>query len=220
MSEPIRTIVVGIAEVEEQDPQFAPAVELAERVGATLHLVHAFPVFNANLLHLDAFEVSPAEEVERRLDAARGRFEATASRVYSGDHLVFHLIPGSASEAILDVADREGADLVIVGATRRGIVASTTLGTTAQRVLRASRVPVLVTRRPTSDHPRRVLLTTDLTKLSGGVHERGIDLLTTLWGAQGVHVRSLLSLAMTSCSLRPFSRWRCGSGRRSGSRSS
>src|SRR5690606_39535490 len=64
----------------------------------------------------------------------------------------------------LDVAEEVGADLIVVGATRRGTLARTILGTTAQRVVRAARVPVLVNRRPGHSPMRRVLLTTDLSE--------------------------------------------------------
>jgi nucleotide-binding universal stress UspA family protein len=101
------------------------------------------------------------------------------------------VVPGSAADVILDVALQVGAGLVFVGATRRGKLARTILGTTAQRVLRASPLPVLVHRRPQHGRPRRVLLTTDLSQLSTAVHERGLALVQRLWGSQQLNVRSL-----------------------------
>lgn len=190
MSERIRNIVVGIAETEDQDPHFAFTVQLAESLDATLHLVHAFPVLDPNLLQLGAVEAD-IDGFQGLLSDVQDRLRANTHEVFGSDRIVCHAIPGSPSDSILDVADTEGADLIVVGATRRGAVASAILGTTAQRVLRGSPVPVLVKRLASDDGPRRVLLTTDLSAVSGGVHERGLALVRTLWGHANQAVRSL-----------------------------
>lgn len=64
-------------------------------------------------------------------------------------------------------------------------------GTTAQRVLRASRVPVLAHRRSETSRPRRILFTTNLSELSARVHERGLALVSALWGDRDLEMRSL-----------------------------
>jgi nucleotide-binding universal stress UspA family protein len=187
MHERVRSVVVGIAEIADGDPNLAPAAELADALGATLHLVHAFPAPDPVLSAL----ASDSSDLERRRSEIRSRLETQAGELGAGSSIVSHAVPGSAADAILDVAQQEGAGLVVVGATQQGALASAVVGTTAQRVLRASPVPVLVNRRPGHGPPRRVLLTTDLSKLSAAVHERGLALLTTLWGSRAMEVRSL-----------------------------
>lgn len=194
MSERVHTIVAGIAEVLEVDPHLASALELAEALGATLHLVHAFPVPDAAVSLPDDTDAARAEaaaglaELRRELGV---QLEARVRDVASRARTVYHAVPGSASAAILEVADGTGADLLLVGATRRPGLAHAVLGTTAQRVLRAAGVPVLVNRRPGLGRPRRVLLTTDLSKLSERVHARGLALLAALWPGDAPELRAL-----------------------------
>lgn len=183
MDGPIRTIVVGVGELEDVDPHLAPIAALAARLGAVLHIVHAFSP-PAPFLNL--------EGRGRQWDERGAQLEARVGPLSGNATIVAHPVVASPAEGILDVAEREEADLVAVGASRRGAVAGMIIGTTAQRVLRASRVPVLVKRVPEGDHPRRILLTTDLSELSVSVHEHGLRLVGTLWDSRDADVRSLL----------------------------
>jgi nucleotide-binding universal stress UspA family protein len=136
-------------------------------------------------------EVSDTDGLERLRSEMQSRLEARAGEAVGKRRIVCHAVPGSAADVILDVALQVGAGLILVGATRRGKLAGAILGTTAQRVLRASPLPVLVNRRPPQGRPRRVLLTTDLSELSAAVYERALALVTMLWGSQDLEVRSL-----------------------------
>lgn len=184
MHERIRRIVVGIAEPEDGDPQLDPALQLAERVGAVVHLVHAFPCPDPILAPDLEGSPAPREEAQARLEPR--------ARESPAREIVCHAVPGSPAEAIVGITEKAGGDLIIVGASRRSGLASAILGTTAQRVVRASPVPVLVNRRPGSGAPRRILLTTDLSELSARVHEAGIAIVSTLWDVGNAEVRSLL----------------------------
>lgn len=186
----IRSMVLGVAHVRDADPQLAPVIGLAERLGSELHVVHAF-AFVAAPGRLDSAEAGVPQGSQARGQELVAALEAQIASVATRGSFVCHVVPASPAEAILDVADREGADLVVVGASRRGPVASTLLGTTPQRVLRASRVPVLVIRGPGHDAPRRILLTTDLSGLGHAVHQRGLQLVDLLWGSGQREVRLL-----------------------------
>src|SRR5690606_25037879 len=88
------------------------------------------------------------------------------------------------------------ADLILVGATRHGRIGRLLLGTTAQRVLRGAPLPVMVVRYPLSERPARVLITSDLSELSGGVHELGLDVLESITpGGPAAELRSLVVVA-------------------------
>lgn len=185
------TIVAGIAEIWEKDPHLAPAVWLAAEIGATLHAVHAFSVpdpITAPLAGIDLSTRKPAGTLQQDLLAA---LKAQITGIADNDSAIAHVVPASPAQAIIDVAEREAADLIIVGASRRGAVAGALLGTTPQRVLRASPAPVLVWRRADSEGPRRILLTTDLSDHSSAVHETGLDMIEALWDQQDVEIRSL-----------------------------
>jgi len=185
---PIRVIVAGVADAR-CDATLAAAAAMAEHTGADLHVVHTFPL-------PAVFSMSPGMEFIDRPDvdayttAAREAFESAVRGQYPMHRLHVHAVAGAADHAILDLADRLQADLVVVGATRRGRISRALLGTTAQRVLRGSHAPVFVVR---SAEPRamRVLLTTDLSSTAVTVHELGLDVVEALYG-DNPEVRTLL----------------------------
>jgi nucleotide-binding universal stress UspA family protein len=193
MEEPIRQIVVGVGEIED-DPHLAPAIRLAEAAGATLHAVYAFHLPDPLLYSYPSVNVFDPSVIRGIEDDARSRLEAEVRKVSDSDRIHCRVVSGSAELAVLKVAQEVDADLVIVGATRRGTLARTILGTTAQRVVRASQVPVLVRRRADRGSMRRVLLTTDLSDLSEAVCRRALDLLTSLGAAGELQPRTLLVL--------------------------
>jgi nucleotide-binding universal stress UspA family protein len=192
MHYPIRSIVAGIGDLDGPDPVLGPAIDLARRTGATLHLVHAFELPDLSWDIYARIGYPDRISLERHRDEMRGRLEALVARSTLDESVRCHAIAGPAAPAVREIAKREQADLIIVGATRHGSVSRVLLGTTAQRVLRGAPVPVLVLRQPLPVQLRRVLLTTDLSPFSGGVHELGLDVLEALSGEDQVEIRSLL----------------------------
>ncbi|HYH78717.1 MAG TPA: universal stress protein [Longimicrobium sp.] len=132
MSTPTRHIVAGIATLDRDDPALVPSIRLAERTGAELHLVHAFA----------PGEVRPEFE-ERRGGKLRDRLEAEVRALSQRDRITCRAVCGRPGDVLPALAAELGADLLVLGHTRRGGAAAAVLGTTAQRVLRASTVPVL-----------------------------------------------------------------------------
>lgn len=189
MSDSIRRIVAGVADLEE-DPHLRPILGLAERIGAVLHLVHAIHV--ADPAFPPPVSSSATERFERMEREVHARLQAAIPGDADPERVVCHVVAGSPSGAILDTAQREHADLVVVGAAHRARLTDLILGTTAQRVIRASPLPVLVNRRPGHGPPRRILLTTDLSTLSAEVQRHGLRLIRALWGEGESAVRSLL----------------------------
>jgi nucleotide-binding universal stress UspA family protein len=205
MDRPIRAIVVGIAEIQDEDPQLAPAVDLAEALGATLHVVYAFRLPDPILYPAAGVSVFSPEAIEEIREEVQSRLEAQVRQVSANARIHCRAASVPADRAILDVAEEVKADLIIVGATRRGTLARTILGTTAQRVVRGARIPVLVNRRPGHGSPRRVLLTTDLSELSARVYERALELVKDL-GAAEADVRALLVIGYDFAPPPPLSR--------------
>lgn len=189
MSHPIRTIVAGVSQPAADDPTLAAAAELARRTGARLHVVLAFTVPAA--FGPPEYGYTCAQWLPQHTENLRTRLETASRQVPGAESAVCHAIAGPAGPAILDVAESVHADLVVVGAARPGRLLAPFLGTTAQRVLRGTAVPVLVVRRRLQGPLRRVLLTTDLSELSAAVHEQGLDTVAALFG-DPLTVRSLL----------------------------
>jgi nucleotide-binding universal stress UspA family protein len=187
----IRTILAGVSVPAADDDTLVAAAELARWTGATLHLVHSLvpPVM---LGSGESLYATPGW-LEDFLAGQRAALERAAASI-PGVTTVCHTVVGASARAILDTAAEVDADLVVVGAARRGRLARAFLGTTAQRVLRGASIPVLALRAPLRRPLERVLLTTDLSKLSAAVHEAGLDTLSALFGASGA-ARSLLVLS-------------------------
>src|SRR5690606_37415342 len=99
-----------------------------------------YPYANAGV-----FDPHAIRQIE---DSSRSLLEEQVRRVSASERTLCHVVSVPADGAVLDVAQEVGAELIVVGATRRGTLARTILGTTAQRVVRAAPVPVLVNRRP------------------------------------------------------------------------
>lgn len=192
MPKQIRNIVLGVAEIAAPDPHLAAAVELAGALGARLHVVHAYPLPGPMLHPVPPPAGFTLEAVQQLHGLTQSRLEASMRKASGGSPHRCRALPGPADLAILDIGEEVGADLVIVGATRHGALARSLLGTTAQRVLRASTIPVLVSRDRDFRPTRRILLTTDLSELSANVHERGIGLLSVLRQERDLELRSLM----------------------------
>jgi nucleotide-binding universal stress UspA family protein len=112
------------------------AADLAQELGAEV------AVISLDGLELEALSTLPRDEL--RKDAARAA-EAVAERIRS------HAVPvhaearsGPVVRGVLVFAEEQEADLIVVGATSRGLVARRMLGTVTTRLIERSRRPVLV----------------------------------------------------------------------------
>jgi nucleotide-binding universal stress UspA family protein len=171
----IRNIVIGIEDTQNADPHLAPAIELAKELGATLHVVHAYDLPDPSLYPYLELSVFSAEAIQQMHERAQRDLEKQVQQITNSTRVVCRPRPGPAALVILNVADEVEADLIIVGTTNRGKIERAILGTTAQRVLRSARRPVLVSRRP-GHSIRRVLLATDLSALSVKTNEIGAEM--------------------------------------------
>ena len=112
-----KAIVVGTDGSETATEAVRQAVELASSVGAKLELVSAYEPVPAGRLsaeRIDAPEdvqwaINPKEDVESTLDAAAELARGAGVEVQTFARR------GDAADAILDVAEESGADLIIVG---------------------------------------------------------------------------------------------------------
>ncbi len=92
-------------------------------------------------LHADRLDASlaPVDDAEAATAIAR-----THGHQLEGLPRVRHVgVAGQSVEAILDVAQRAGAAMIVVGSHGRGAVAAALLGSTADAVIRRSGLPVL-----------------------------------------------------------------------------
>ena len=129
------------------------ALALAVLTGATIHVVYVVDDASVAELAVD----SNVDEVSFDADVGRlfERFEAAGERAIAevreaagerGVELVAEVRRGIPDEAILAYADENGVDLIVMGTHGRRGVRRYLLGSTTERVLRQSPVPVLAVR--------------------------------------------------------------------------
>jgi nucleotide-binding universal stress UspA family protein len=105
-------------------------------------------------------------DVERREAAAL--LDELASAVKNRDEIdvATQVTLGDAFHGIVTMAEKSGVDLVILGPHRRQILRDIFVGTTAERVLRTCRTPVLLANGVPAGPYRKVLIATDFSDSS------------------------------------------------------
>jgi nucleotide-binding universal stress UspA family protein len=112
-----KSIVVGTDGSDTANAAVSQGVELAREIGAKMHLVCAYePVPHGRLLEerqdgpKDAeWVVQLREDVSATLDAAARTIEE------AGVNVATHAREGDPADAILDLAEEEGAELIVIG---------------------------------------------------------------------------------------------------------
>jgi nucleotide-binding universal stress UspA family protein len=142
------SIVVGTDGSETAREAVRQAIELAGRLGAQLHVVSAYePVPEARLreeaVHVPAdlqWLVNPREDV----DATLG--EAVSAARAAGVEVERYAREGDPADAILDVAEEQGAQLIVVG--NKGLTGARRflLGSVPNRVSHHAPCSVLIIR--------------------------------------------------------------------------
>lgn len=126
---------------------FEIAVSLAASQGARVHLLHvlvepiqAFDVAGA-LPYLDVKTQKEWEEATRKRLA-----KAVASAEKRGVSATSEIVWGRPSDSLVQAAVKMKASLIVLGTHGRGALEKLLIGSTAERVLRLSPVPVLTVR--------------------------------------------------------------------------
>jgi len=112
-----RTIVVGTDGSQTAGEAVREAIELAKTVGATIELVSAYEPVPSQRLREESRQapedmqwmVNPREDVDATLKAAAAQIDEAGVSVNT------YAREGDPADAILDVAEERGADLIVVG---------------------------------------------------------------------------------------------------------
>ena len=167
------TILLATDGSEGAEHAARAAIDLSKRTEAKLHAAHArvpLPHFAYPSL-VSARYHPPYEEGARRiLDEQVGRIEQAGGTV-SGAHLV----EGRPADAILDLAERIGADLIVVGSRGLGSIKSLLIGSVSLGVVHHADRPVLVVRGG-SWPPARVVIGEDLSEEARDAARIGLTL--------------------------------------------
>ncbi len=121
------------------------AVELAERLGAKVRVIHAFELPLVGFP--DGTMTVTAEMATRITVAAQTALDDIVSKYKDrGIDLEASLAQGDPREAVLDAAEKLGADLIVMGTHGRRGIARALIGSVAESVVRTSSIPVLTLR--------------------------------------------------------------------------
>jgi nucleotide-binding universal stress UspA family protein len=136
----IATIVVGVDGSGGAAHALAWLAELAVPLGATVVAVHTFEP----LAHLDDQE--PPYDFAKAETRVRTLFETEwiAPLTAAGVPTHVRLLHGTPVECLLDAAEEADADLIVVGARGLGMFRGIALGSTSDRLVHASKIPVVV----------------------------------------------------------------------------
>lgn len=137
------SIVVGTDGSETAKRAVAHATALAKAHGAKIHLVSAYePVRGARIVGAPegaarVWEIKPDAAVQSVVE------EAGAVARMSGVEVALHTVTGDPADALLEVAKRENADLIVVG--NRGMHGMTrVLGSVPNKVSHHANCSVLI----------------------------------------------------------------------------
>jgi nucleotide-binding universal stress UspA family protein len=119
------------------------ALALASDQTDRVTLLHVVPGFSAGMPpHLYRYGI--AEYQDQVLRDARRRLQlAVPVKRHSPATIHARVLLGDTTTEISRVVESIGADLLLVGVPKRGVVSGALFGTTAARLLRVSRVPIL-----------------------------------------------------------------------------
>lgn len=137
---PIRSILAPTDGSDAADAALERALRIADLEGATVHVLSVVDT-TANPMRFGVAEV--AELDRARTDLVDGIVDACGDRTPELE-VRGAVRRGRPAETILEYAEEHAIDLLVVGRTGRGGVAEALLGSTADRLVRRSPIPVVV----------------------------------------------------------------------------
>lgn len=135
-----RTIVVGYDGSEASRAAVEAAIERAGSDGRIV-LVHSYDI-PPDYMGAPYYQDMLSHEAKRSQDTMRElaeRYPSLADAQHEAEQ-----IPGDPAQAILQVADVQDADEIVLGSHGRGRIGSLVLGSVAQKVIHEATCPVLV----------------------------------------------------------------------------
>lgn len=118
------------------------AVELAQAFGSKLTVAHAFatPMLNSG----DMLITAPAEWAQEYADYAFKVLDGAKELVPAGVAADFKSLEGYAAQSVLDYAEEEGVDLIVMGSRGLGPIREFVLGSVSHNIVQHAKIPVLV----------------------------------------------------------------------------
>ena len=120
---------------------------LALKFDAALHLVHVCEIAGLRAPALDGYAIASADWSQRLGQEAEQQL-LTITSALSDVTVTTEVLFGRPAPAIIEAADTNGADLIVMGTHGHGAVMHLLMGNVAERVVRGAPCPVLTVREP------------------------------------------------------------------------
>ena len=134
---------------DSSDAALNYASSLAAEMGALLYIVHVGNESSANPALYSGLSLAPdwADQVARENRALLDQVEPTVPNV----NYQHRYLSGPPEHEILDFAEREGVDLIVIGSHGRTGLSRLLLGSVAEAVVRRAKCPVLTVKQPAEE---------------------------------------------------------------------
>lgn len=193
----LRRIVVGYTPTPDGDHALRSALVLAERSQAALYLLHViepYPVYVKM-----RFPTIPAremlEEVEKKMRSQLTEITQRPEVARFKTEIDVHI--GKPFVELISACKNWKGDAIVVGVSARG--EDRFLGSTGERVLRKSSVPVLIAKRDLPVGPKTILIPTDFSSCSKQAAQEALALVRGFGGrAVFLHVLDLQYIYSTA----------------------
>jgi nucleotide-binding universal stress UspA family protein len=147
----MKNIAVGIDFTDAREPVLEAGAELAISLGAQLHLIHVIapePTF----MGYAAYTYPGIDERSEELEQEKAEIQNMVDRLRLEDVDAYgYMRPGETVKTLLEFAEDREAGLIVVGTHSRNLLSRILMGSTAEGVVRHSKIPVVVVPVPTHD---------------------------------------------------------------------
>jgi nucleotide-binding universal stress UspA family protein/mono/diheme cytochrome c family protein len=123
------------------------AAGMARRFDASLHLVHVCEVPTMMTGSMDAYAIAYTDWSQRLGEEAELELVTIAASV-KACKVTTEVLFGNAARAIVEAAETDAADLIVMGTHGHGAVMHLMMGNVAERVVRTAPCPVMTVREP------------------------------------------------------------------------
>ena len=150
---------------EEAQESLLYADAFAKTFKAKIVALHVIPDFSAALY--DAAHVIKGELLQK-MATVKGEAEEKLKSLSNESKIPFEKIivmEGTASKIIIDSAEKEGVDLIVIGRKGMSAMEKLFIGSVANQVLRTSPVPILLTKKKTGTPQfKKIIVPTDFSE--------------------------------------------------------
>jgi nucleotide-binding universal stress UspA family protein len=143
MAHSFRNVLVPVDFGDVSEQALSYAIDLVRDTGANVHVLHVYTIPVYGVVPDGGFVTSPETAVKLSEAAQHGLNRLAEAHKGQGVTINSLLREGTAASEIVNVAREVNADLIVIGTHGRRGFAHALLGSTAEKVVRTSSVPVL-----------------------------------------------------------------------------